>query len=114
LILIEIDGAARRIKKIEPESKESSKSKTQITESKRRLATSKLNSDELVTNVRVGFVFRESMRRVEEEKNRILWKKKRSEVEDAVKIKQEDIQKQWQKVLHKDRPYYLHQVLLLL
>lgn len=64
-----------------------------------------------MTNVRVGFVFRESMRRVEELKKTVTWKSKRSDVDDAVKIKQEDIQKQWRKVLYKDQPYFLHQVL---
>ena len=105
-----IDGAIRRIKKIEPESKDAGKSAAQIIESKRRLQTSKLNSDELVTNVRVGFVFRESMRRVEEQKKTGVWKSKRNEVDDTTKAKQEDIHKLWKKVLHKNQPYFLHQV----
>ena len=100
----------RRIKKIEPESKDAGKSKTQIVESKRRLQTSKLNSDELVTNVRVGFVFRESMRRVEEQKKAASWKSKRNEAEKTVSAQQEDIHKLWNKVLHKNQPYFLHQV----
>lgn len=98
------------MKKIEPENKESGKSQAQIIDSKKRIQTSKLNSDQLVTNVRVGFVFRESVRRVQEQKKSLTWRNKKSQVDDAAKIKQDDIHKQWQKVLLKDQPYYLHQV----
>ena len=107
-----IDNSTSRYKKIEPEAKDSGKSKAQIVESKRRLQTSKLNSDELVTNVRVGFIAREGMRRVDEQKKTQVWKIKRGEVDEKVNIKQQDIQRQWDKVFHKDQPYYLHQVSL--
>ena len=105
-----VDGAVRRAKKIEPETKEAGKSKIQINDSRRRLETSKLNSNELVTNVRVGFVAREGSRRMDETKKSDTWKTKRKDVDQKTAVMQADIGKQWDKVLYKNQPYHLHQV----
>jgi hypothetical protein len=102
--------ANRRIKKIEPEQKLTSKSNTQIIESKRRLEAAKLNSSELVTNVRVGFVARESSRRIDDVKKTDYWDGKRRDTQNRSSNAQQDITKHWEKVLNKNHPYQLHQV----
>jgi hypothetical protein len=105
------DPAARRAKKIEAqETKEAGKSKTQMMDSKRRLETTKIASNELVTNVRIGFVSRESGRRVDETKKADVWKTKRSDVDHKVEILQKDIDKEWSKVLAMRQPQKLQQV----
>ncbi|KAJ3414827.1 hypothetical protein HDV05_005984 [Chytridiales sp. JEL 0842] len=106
------DTATRRKPKVEPEQKDTGKAKAQISTSSKRIDSIKLSSTELVTNVKVGAVARESVRRWEESKKVEVWERKRAE--EA--IKSEDlnaqIESQWEKILKVEGPYELNEILL--
>ncbi|KAL2911140.1 hypothetical protein HK105_209388 [Polyrhizophydium stewartii] len=103
------DGVARRIKKIEPEQKETGKAKAQIMASQKRIDVVKTSGNELVTNVRVGVTARESLRRQEEVRKIDVWKKKRGDEHIHSSSMHIDIDAEWEKIAKLAGPYELHE-----
>ncbi|KAJ3327198.1 hypothetical protein HDU76_012239 [Blyttiomyces sp. JEL0837] len=106
------DSVARRKPKLEPEQKETGKAKAQITQSSKRIESTKLTSTEFVTNVKVGIVSRESLRRMEEVRKKEFWEKRRSDEQTMSGDMNDDIASQWEKILKLEGPYELNEMLL--
>ncbi|KAI9358310.1 sperm tail-domain-containing protein [Zopfochytrium polystomum] len=105
------DSAVRRKPKAEPEQKDVGKAKIQIQMSSKRIDTTKLSSTEIVTNVRVGVIARESVRRVEESKKVEIWKKKKADEADTAEDISEKVAEQWDKLMKTEGPYELFETL---
>ncbi|KAJ3063744.1 hypothetical protein HDU98_000466 [Podochytrium sp. JEL0797] len=69
-------------------------------------------TDELVTNIRVGIVARESQRRFDDLKKQDTWSKKRLEDSTKSTAMHETISSQWSNILAKKNPYELNELLL--
>ncbi|KAJ3092478.1 hypothetical protein HK102_006889 [Quaeritorhiza haematococci] len=93
------DVAARRKPKAEPEQKDTGKAKKQVAASQKRIEAVKLAGTEQVTNVRVNVVARESSRRQDELQKVDVWEQKRAQEERQSSSMQDDIERQWAKVL---------------
>ncbi|KAI8928360.1 sperm tail-domain-containing protein [Entophlyctis helioformis] len=105
------NGMTRRIKKIEPEQKETGKAKAQIAASQKRIETVRTGGNELVTNIRVGVTARESLRRQEEVRKVDVWKKKRHDEQAHSSLMKDDIVVEWDKIAKLGGPYELNEML---
>ncbi|KAJ3171784.1 hypothetical protein HK101_011229, partial [Irineochytrium annulatum] len=103
------ENSGRRKVKVEVENKDAGKAKAQILGSSKRVETTKQSTTDLVTNVRVGIVARESARRFEEAKKVEIWDKKRHDEQTRSLGVNEDIQGEWDKVLSMKGPYELNE-----
>ncbi|KAI9208600.1 sperm tail-domain-containing protein [Polychytrium aggregatum] len=105
------ENSVRRKPRVEQDTKEASKSKSQITGSRKIIESTKISGTELVTNLRVGVAAREYVRRQEHMKKADGWEKRK---DDEIKTSgdlQKDIDQQWDVVLKIDGPYALHEAL---
>ena len=71
-----------------------------------------MSSAELVSNIRVGFVAREGSRRIEESKKIDFWREKQSDADAKAAGLAVEVNKQWDKVLNKNKPYQLYEYLM--
>ncbi|KAI8832029.1 sperm tail-domain-containing protein [Chytridium lagenaria] len=106
------ENAARRKPKAEPETKETGKAKYQITASSKRIELTKQSTTDLTTNVRVGIVARETVRRFEEGKKVDIWERKRNEEAAKSDVIREEVLGEWDKLLELKGPYELNEALL--
>ncbi|KAJ3206234.1 hypothetical protein HDU67_008299 [Dinochytrium kinnereticum] len=106
------ENAARRKPKAEPETKDTGKAKSQIMTSSKRVEMTKQSTTDLTTNVRVGIVGRETIRRFEEEKKVDIWERKRMEEKARSDIMRAEILAQWDRVFELKGPYELNESLL--
>ncbi|KAJ3162800.1 hypothetical protein HDU86_003774 [Geranomyces michiganensis] len=105
-------ASARRAKKTDVQVTDSSKSKTQVTSSKRRIESAKGASSDQVTWVRVAMTGREDSRRQEEAKKRQIWSRKRDDERRRTQGMGLDIESSWSKVLQTNGgPYELNELL---
>ncbi|KAJ3287403.1 hypothetical protein HDU79_005720 [Rhizoclosmatium sp. JEL0117] len=105
------DSDIRRKPKVEAEKKETGKARAQMSASNKKIDSIKLSTTELVTNIRVGIVARESQRRTDELKKLDNWDKKRSEDATKTVSMNETISSQWDKILLNNNPYELNELL---
>ncbi|KAJ3323365.1 hypothetical protein HDV06_001885 [Boothiomyces sp. JEL0866] len=106
------DNTARRAKKVEIESREAGKAKTQTILSRKKINQTREYGNEIVTNIRVGITARESIRRKEENAKAEQWAFKNKEESEQSKEAFEKIEQQWSKVEKLTGPYELNQLLL--
>lgn len=105
------ETSVRRKPRVEQDSKEVGKSKLQVSNSRKKIDGVQLSSTELVTNVRVAVVGRESIRRTEEAKKYELWEqKKRDEAEKSLE-EEENISTLWDSTMKLEGPYELNDAL---
>ncbi|KAI8917106.1 sperm tail-domain-containing protein [Powellomyces hirtus] len=108
----EDSSKARRVKKTEVQEVDSSKSKTQVGSSKRRIESAKATSSDQVTWVRVSLTGREDTRRQEEARKSQLWSRKREDERKKTQGMAGDIQTAWDKVMQTSGgPYELNELL---
>jgi dynein regulatry complex protein 1 len=72
----------------------------------------KLATNELVSNVRVGIIARDGVRRMENYKKVEIWSKKLNDEQEKSADINFDIDSQWEKVLKLAAPYELNDVSL--
>lgn len=102
---------ARRAKKVESENRESGKAKSQIVMSQKRIEGTKENSQELVTNIRVGVTARESLRRLEESRQIEAWEGRELEERNATENTKQIIDQEWAKIEKCSGPFELFDLL---
>ncbi|KAJ3349466.1 hypothetical protein HDU83_000531 [Entophlyctis luteolus] len=107
------ESDVRRKPKVEIEKKDAGKARLQTSVSNAKIDSIKLSTTELVTNIRVGIVARESQRRLDDVKKSELWAKKRTDDAGKTADMQDDINSQWSKIfaVNSDRPYELNDLL---
>ncbi|KAJ3100129.1 hypothetical protein HDU97_002461 [Phlyctochytrium planicorne] len=106
------ENAARRKPKVEAETKDNGKAKSQISTSNKRIEMTKQSTTDLTTNVRVGILARETVRRFEENKKVDIWTHKRRDEEERSDAMRNEIKAHWDKVLELKGPYELNEALL--
>ncbi|KAJ3238887.1 hypothetical protein HDU78_003297 [Chytriomyces hyalinus] len=106
------DVELRRKPKVEAEKKDTGKARAQMSASNKKIDSIKLSSTELVSNLRVGIVARESQRRHDDIKKQDSWVKKRAEDASRTESMNGDITAQWSTLLQIDKPYELHEMLV--
>ncbi|KAI8619818.1 sperm tail-domain-containing protein [Chytriomyces sp. MP71] len=106
------DAEQRRKPKVETEKKDTGKARAQMSASNKKIDSIKLSTTELVTNLRVGVVARESQRRHDDLKRQETWSQKRASDEQRTRDMHARISAQWEPVLAKVQPYELHEMLL--
>ncbi|KAJ3261146.1 hypothetical protein HK103_006455 [Boothiomyces macroporosus] len=111
LLHVMLDNAARRTKKVEIESREAGKAKTQTILSRKKINQTREYGNEIVTNIRVGITARESIRRKEENIKAEQWANKNKEEMEQSKEASEKIELQWGKVEKLTGPYEMNQLL---
>ncbi|KAJ3274410.1 hypothetical protein HDV01_003014 [Terramyces sp. JEL0728] len=97
------DNTARRAKKVEIESREAGKSKTQTILSRKKINQTREYGNEIVTNIRVGITARESIRRKEENSKAEQWTVKNKDEKDQSQAAFENIEAQWGKLLQEQK-----------
>ncbi|KAJ3125191.1 hypothetical protein HK100_010936 [Physocladia obscura] len=107
------DSDGRRKPKLDgTEKKEAGKARAQMSASNKKIDSIKLSTTELVTNIRVGIVARESQRRLDDFKKTQHWEKKRTD--DSIKSMDmhDTISVQWANILAiNNKPYELNELL---
>ncbi|KAI9344658.1 sperm tail-domain-containing protein [Obelidium mucronatum] len=105
------ESDTRRRPKVEAEKKDAGKARAQMSASNKKIDSIKLSTTELVTNIRVGIVARESQRRSDDLKKQDIWSTKKQQ--DTVKSSamHESISSQWSTILKNKNPYDLNELL---
>ncbi|KAJ3020875.1 UNVERIFIED_CONTAM: hypothetical protein HDU68_009921 [Siphonaria sp. JEL0065] len=101
----------RRRPKVEAEKKDTGKARVQMSASNKKIDSIKLSTTELVTNIRVGIVARESQRRNDDLKKQDVWDKKRSDDSSKTALMHDSISSQWESILKNKNPYDLNDLL---
>ncbi|KAJ3372770.1 hypothetical protein HDU91_002130 [Kappamyces sp. JEL0680] len=105
------DHQTRRTKKVEVESRDTSKAKNQIHLSSKRIENVRDTGNETVTNIRAGITARESIRRSEEAQKVGLWRESELQEITASNEAQSKIDASWDRVEKLSGPYELHELL---
>ncbi|KAI9002294.1 hypothetical protein BC832DRAFT_112391 [Gaertneriomyces semiglobifer] len=105
------ESALLRTKKAEPQPVKMSKSKSQVSTSKRHIESTKQKSLDEATGVHISMIHRESQRRQDEAKKVEVWEKKCTEERQRTEKINQGIQETWATAMDSgnDGPYELHE-----